>query len=139
MNLNYFEESNDAILLQQAQSGNAKAFEGLIEKYWQRGYSDTYKKLKYRNQSKDILQEIFTHKCIKRETLLIEHLPAYLCVAVHNKVCKVVAKQKTTCPYFDHLQVKPVTSFQADAQLLWREFLVSSENIPIEHVQKVLQ
>lgn len=128
MNLNDCNDC-DALLLRQVAQGDTKAFELLYEKYWQRTYAAAYKRLKDSHQAKDIVQEIFTHIWLKRETSSVENLPAYLTVAVRNKVFKVLAKQKRTHPYFDLLQTLPAASQQADANLLWQEFLRCYEEI----------
>ena len=118
---------NDALLLKQVEEGNNKAFNILFEKYWESAFSDAYKRLKNYDNAKDIVQEIFTHIWINRETLHIENLPAYLNVAIRNRVIKYVTKQKLIHPFFDILDNIPEKSSQTDADLLWKEFFKSYE------------
>ncbi|MGN6531534.1 MAG: sigma-70 family RNA polymerase sigma factor, partial [Ginsengibacter sp.] len=73
----------------------------------------------------DIVQEIFTHIWFNRETRHIENLPAYLNVAVRNKVIKLVGKQKATHPFFDILENISAENSGADSDLLWKEFCKS--------------
>ena len=120
-------QSRDTLLLQQVEQGSKQAFNVLFEKYWEKAYSDAYKRIKEYDAAKDIVQEIFTHIWINRETLHIENLPAYLHVAIRNKVIKYVTKQKMTHPFFDILNNIPEKNSQADAQLLWKEFFKSYE------------
>lgn len=122
-----FENGNDGLLLQQVVQGDRGAFGVLYEKYWEFVYSEAYKRLKDREQSKDIVQEIFTHIWVKRETLCIENLPAYLAIAARNKVYKVVARQKFSHPYFDYLEDLPAGSLQADSNLLLQELFKTYE------------
>ncbi len=119
--------SNDSLLLQQVEQGNSHAFNVLYEKYWELAFTNAYKRLKDYAQAQDIVQEIFTHIWLKRETLHIDNLPAYLNISVRNQVFKLVEKQKLIHPFFSVIETMSATSFQADADLLWKEFFKSYE------------
>lgn len=127
MNLIKSNCTDDVLLLQQIERGCAHSFNVLYEKYWAKAYADAYKRLKDPDQAKDIVQEIFTHIWVKRETVHIKNMPAYLNIAVRNKVFKLVEKQKHIHPFFDILEHMPATYLQADDNLLWKEFLISYE------------
>jgi len=127
MNLVKPDYIDDALLLQQIERGCEHSFNMLYEKHWGKSYADAYKRLKDSDQAKDIVQEVFTHIWLKRETLHIENVPAYLSVAVRNKVFKLVEKQKCIHPFFDILECMPATHLKADDNLLWKEFLISYE------------
>jgi RNA polymerase sigma-70 factor (family 1) len=129
MNLIKFNYTDDVLLLQQIEKGCAHSFNVLYEKHWAKAYADAYKRLKDSDQAKDIVQEVFTHIWIKRETLHINNIPAYLNIAVRNKVFKLVEKQKHIHPFFDILERMPATYLQADDNLLWKEFLTSYETL----------
>ncbi|HWJ25920.1 MAG TPA: sigma factor, partial [Flavisolibacter sp.] len=90
--------SQDAQLLQGIAEGCHHSFKTLYDKYWEIAYSAAFKRLKNPDQAKDIVQEIFTHIWVKRTTLHIDNLPAYLHVAVRNRVLKQLAKEKVTDP-----------------------------------------
>jgi len=120
-------QSSDTLLLQQVEQGNKQAFNVLFEKYWEKAYSDAYKRIKEYDAAKDIVQEIFTHIWINREKVHIENLPAYLHVAIRNRVIKFISKQKLIHPFFNILDNIPQKNSQADAQLLWKEFFKSYE------------
>lgn len=123
-------ESNhidDVLLLQQIEQGDKHAFNLIYERHWGKAYSDAYKRLKDTDQAKDIVQEVFTHIWLKKETLHIHNLPAYLNVAIRNKVFKLVEKQKITHPFLDVLDDMPASCQHADDNLLWKEFLASYE------------
>ncbi|MEO6980072.1 MAG: sigma-70 family RNA polymerase sigma factor, partial [Mucilaginibacter sp.] len=119
--------ADDVLLLQLIEQGSKHAFNVLYEKYWDKAYNEAYKRLKDSDRAKDIVQEIFTHIWLKRETLHIENLPAYLNVAVRNRVLKFIEKQKNTSPFFDILENMPASSSRTDGDLLWKEFLVAYE------------
>jgi len=119
--------TDDNLLLQQIEQGSKHAFNILYEKHWRKAYTEAYKRLKDSDQAKDIVQEIFTHIWLKRENLHINNLPAYLNVAIRNKVFKLVEKQKLIHPFFNILEDMPATYLQTDDNLLWKEFLTSYE------------
>jgi len=127
MNLVKPNHYSDALLLQQIEQGCKQSFDILFEKYWAKAYADAYRRLKDPDQAKDIVQEVFTHIWLKRETLHIDNLPAYLNVAIRNKIFKLVEKQKHIHPFFDILEDMPASYSQADDNLLWKEFLICYE------------
>lgn len=116
---------SDTLLLKQVEEGSKKAFNILFDKYWQSAFSEACKRLKKHDNAKDIVQEIFTHIWINRETLHIKNLPAYLNVAIRNKVIRFVDKQKLVHPFFNLLENIPEKNSETDADLLWKEFLKS--------------
>ena len=118
---------DDTLLLRQMEQGNKQAFNVLFEKYWEKAYSDAFRRLKNQDDAKDIVQDIFTHIWINRETKTIESLPAYLHVAIRNRVIKFIARQKPIHPFFDILDNITEKNSQADANLLWKEFFTAYE------------
>lgn len=118
---------DDNLLLQQISEGNEGAFDLLYEKYWATAYSAAYKRLKDQDQAKDIIQEIFIHIWVKKETLVINNFPAYLNISVRNRVFKALAKQSHDHPFFEVLDNLPATYLQADYNLIWKEFFKSYE------------
>ncbi|MEO9005139.1 MAG: sigma factor, partial [Ginsengibacter sp.] len=103
MNQDVQNQISDILLLQQMEQGSTRSFDVLFEKYWQQAYSDAYKRLKSHDDAKDIVQEVFTHIWINRQTTHIENLPAYLHVAIRNRVLRFISKQKTTHSFFEIL------------------------------------
>ena len=126
-NLNASFSTDDDLLLQQIHDGNELAFDLLYEKYWAATYASAYKRLKDTDQAKDIVQEIFIHIWTKKETLTIKNVPAYLNIAVRNKVFKTLAKQSYNHPFFEVLDNLPATYLQADSNLMWKDFFKSYE------------
>lgn len=116
------ENSNDTLLIKKVESGCKKSFDILFEKYWEKAFKDAYNRLKDVDQAKDVVQEIFTHIWIKRETIHISNIAAYLSVAVRNKVFKIAAKQKVTHPFFDLLEQLPELHMQPDKGLNTKDF-----------------
>ncbi len=119
--------SDDQDLLKKLQEGDSSAFKSLFDKYWEPAYSNAYKRIKNSEDAQDIVQEIFTHIWQNRNSLQINNLPAYLHVAVRNKVFKLVSRQKDTHPFFHIFDNLVLESAGADARLLWQEFYNSYE------------
>src|SRR6185312_13348452 len=120
--------SDDKLLLEQISSGNKKAFDILFNKYWESSVNIAYKRTKDIDAAKDIVQEIFTQIWINRQRQ-IENLPAYLNIAIRNRVIKFFAKQKPINPFFDALDNISEKNSCADMQLIWKELLQSYQDI----------
>jgi len=127
MNQDEPNKASDQVLLQQLKEGSTRAFDQLFEKYWQQAYSSAYKRLKNHDDAKDIVQEIFTHIWINRETTQIENFSAYLHVAIRNKVIKLINKQKNVSPFFELLNTTSERNSYADSSLLWKDFMKAYE------------
>jgi RNA polymerase sigma-70 factor (family 1) len=118
-------EYSDEHLLLRMQYGNSQAFDLLYEKYWEKTFLEAYKRLKNTEQSKDIVQDIFTDIWLRREIVQITNLPGYLQVAVRNRVFKLLEKQKRSHPFFDAIENLPALHHLADSNLLWKELAAS--------------
>lgn len=118
--------TNDDLLLSQLQNGSQKSFDVLFDKYWEDALNTAYKRLKDLEAAKDIVQDVFTQIWINHETR-IDNFPAYLNIAIRNRVLKFFAKQKPVHPFFDALENVSEKNFQADSPLLWKEFFQSFE------------
>ena len=129
MNSNSPDHIEDQQLLKNIAQDCQHSFNILYEKYWESAYISAYKRLKDGDQAKDIVQEIFTYIWFKRATLQIDNLPAYLHVAVRNKVFKHVDKQKSIHPFFAILETLPALHLQTDSDLLTKEFFKAYENL----------
>jgi RNA polymerase sigma-70 factor (family 1) len=119
--------SSDAILLQGIAASSQHSFNTLYERHWEKTYASAYKRLKDTDLAKDIVQEIFTHLWVKRETLRIDNLSAYLHVAVRNRVFKQAARGKLTHPFLSVLEKLPSLYEQTDSDLLAKEFFKAYE------------
>ena len=119
--------SDDAVLLEQIAQGSEAAFNLLFEKYWDKSYAEAYKRLKNSDDAKDIVQEIFAHIWTNRQLLNIKNLPAYLHIAVRNRVIKLMTRQKPVHPFFSLMDNIPEKYSLADSNLLWKEFFNAYE------------
>jgi RNA polymerase sigma-70 factor (ECF subfamily) len=120
-------EVTDKILLQKTREGDGHAFKQLFQKYWQPTFSEVYKRIGDQDHSKDIVQEIFTHIWARRETLIIENLPAYLETSIRNRVIKFATRQKLNHPFFRVAEYISEKNAGADSNLLYKELHKSYE------------
>ena len=122
------DHSSDAILLLNVERGCKQSFNVLYEKYWETAFNNAYKRLKDSDQAKDIVQEIFVSIWLKRENH-IDNLPAYLNIAVRNRVFKLVEKQKKTSPFLQILHDLPTARIQTEEGILRNEFNKGYEDL----------
>lgn len=122
------DQNSDASLLLKVERGCKHSFNLLYEKYWEQAYYNAFKRLKDADQAKDIVQEIFVHIWLKKENH-IDNFPAYLSIAVRNRVFKLVEKQKKTSPFLQTLHDLPTAQVQTEAGILRKEFYQGYEEL----------
>ncbi len=122
-------EPTDDALLRRISCGCEHSFNALFNKYWEKAYADAFKRIADTDIAKDIVQEVFVHIWVKRETLKILNLPAYLNVAIRNKVFKQLEKRANHMPFFDALENMPSVHSKADESLLGKEFISFYETL----------
>lgn len=122
------DHTNDALLLSKVEQGCRRSFNTLYERYWEQAYFNALRRLKDADQAKDIVQEIFVNIWLKKENH-IDNLPAYLNIAVRNRVFKLVEKQKRTSPFLQILHDVPTAQIQTEAGILRKEFYQGYEKL----------
>jgi RNA polymerase sigma-70 factor (family 1) len=120
--------SDDSTLLAHILEGSRPAFSILYERYWDKAYSAAYKRLRDDDQAKDIVQEIFVNIWLKKD-VVINNFPAYLNIAVRNRVFKLAERQKTSSSFFRWIENAPEVNEQADSKLLYEEFYAAYESL----------
>lgn len=118
--------TSDCQLLLEVRQGNKNAFNKLYKKHWKQAYLNAFRRLNDPDQAQDIVQDIFVNIWIKQESP-IDNFPAYLNVAVRNRVFKLLEKQKLSIPFFDVLEEIPTMYLQPDAPIQWKEFFKAYE------------
>jgi RNA polymerase sigma-70 factor (family 1) len=90
----------DQELLLLLKEGDHAAFGEIHKRYYPVLYSHAFKRLPYREEVKDILQELFAYVWNNRENLnFTSGLAAYLYTSVRNRVINVFTKDKTRQEY----------------------------------------
>lgn len=112
---------DDKDLLINLRSGNAVAFDEIYKRYWKSLYGEAYKRLKNKNDSFDVVQNVFVDIWAKRDTLKIQQLKAYLFQATRYQVYKIFI-QSARKSYFPKLLEEIISSkHSADYKLLDKE------------------
>lgn len=107
------EKNDEAILLEELRGGSKAAFEKLYRRFWDRLYLSAYNILRDREVSEDIIQEIFTQIWIRRETLIVNNLEAYLFTAVRFQVFRCIHDRKCRNDFVIELSKFPAELFYA--------------------------
>ncbi len=123
-------------------TGDSDAFASLYRKYWRRLFDAAYRRILLREESEEIIQEIFVDLWTKRETLLISvSLEAYLFGALRYSIYNLIRSRKIRDAYLEHLLQAPGEQNNHIEDLLHYEELAqalekSVRNLP-EKLRKV--
>lgn len=86
-------------------SGDEKAFNQIFKRYNALLYIHAFKKLDNREESKDVVQEVFATLWAKREHIIFKtNLAGYLYTAVRNKIFDFVSHQQVASKYIVSLE-----------------------------------
>lgn len=84
---------------------DTRALEELHNRYYGPLYVHAYKRFPFRDEIRDILQDLFTYLWINRSAIsLSSGVQAYLYVAVRNRLFKLYRHHKVKNSYIDSLQ-----------------------------------
>ncbi|HEY5392070.1 MAG TPA: sigma-70 family RNA polymerase sigma factor [Hanamia sp.] len=120
----------DHLLWQRIGEGSVESFTRLYDKYWSEVYNSAMKRLRDTGRAQDIAQDVFVTLWMRREELQIRNFPAYLYMAVRNKVLNLFEKEKRYVP-IEYLLENNIRAYgnQADAVALRNEFLQAYKNL----------
>lgn len=100
-----YNQFSDFELILRLKEDDESAFTEIYERYKWVLYSHAYKKLKNREEAKDVIQELFSGLWTKRNVInLNANLSGYLYTAMRNKVLNVIAHQQVADKYIDSLE-----------------------------------
>jgi RNA polymerase sigma factor (sigma-70 family) len=116
-------QHNDTILLELLAQDNRIAFDALYDRYWELLYHAAFRRLKNKDQCKDLIQEVFIDLWSRRAQVTISNLKAYLLTAVRFQVYKLVAKEKAGPAFFELYETIASTAFGAEGALMEKEFM----------------
>ncbi|HEX6431713.1 MAG TPA: sigma-70 family RNA polymerase sigma factor [Niastella sp.] len=113
----------DTELLELLAQDNKDAFDTLYDRYWELLFQAAFKRLKDKEQCKDIIQDVFIDLWCRRGQVAIGNLKAYLCTAVRFQVYKLVAKEKAGPAFFELYETIAFSSIGAEGTLIEKELL----------------
>lgn len=102
--------NSDQELLRLLQSDDQAAFDILYRKYWKELYNAAYKRLKNTEQSKDIIQEVFSTLWVRRHDLNIITLESYLHTAVRHQVYRHVGRSPGLATFIEPFEKMALAS-----------------------------
>jgi RNA polymerase sigma-70 factor (family 1) len=96
---------SESALIELLSSGDHAAFTEIYDRYNGVLYVYTYKKIRDREEAKDLIHELFLYLWNNRENLkLVTSLPAYLFSSARNRIINMVTRQKVAERYIDSFQ-----------------------------------
>ncbi len=104
--MNDFTKLTDDQLIVLLKQDKLSAFKEIYGRYWKKMYGEAYKRLKNKELSEEIVQEIFTNLWVKRQSLQITlTIGGYLHLAVANQVIDQYRKELTREKYRESFKI----------------------------------
>ena len=104
--MNDFTKLPDDQLIVLLKQDKLSAFKEIYGRYWKKMYGEAYKRLKNKELSEEIVQEIFTNLWVKRQSLQITStVGGYLHLAVANQVIDQYRKELTREKYREAFKI----------------------------------
>lgn len=94
----------DQGLLLAMRTGDSMAFTEIHNRYYPILYAHAFRRLPYREEVNDILQELFLFLWDNRSKEFSGHLSGYLYTSVRNRIINVYRSRKVRSDYMDSLQ-----------------------------------
>ncbi len=94
----------DDELLELMRQGDRSAFERIYNKYWSKIYISAYNLLRDRQTCEDLVQEVLVNLWVRRESLEVKNLNAFLYTAIRYKVFKVIRSGKVREDLYDEIE-----------------------------------
>lgn len=92
---------NDPMLVQKLIQGDRQAFETIYRKYWWTLFNAVYKRIRDKQKTEDLVQEVFFKLWRRKESLEILHLEAYLKTAARYETLNALSRTKITYTFFE--------------------------------------
>lgn len=84
---------SDGELLKRISRDDEKAFEILFERYWEQAHCLAYSKVRSKEATQEIVQDLFLTFWVRRRTLQIENFEHYLRVSIKYKAITYISQQ----------------------------------------------
>lgn len=100
--LAYSSDNTDRELLEAIRHDDEKAFAELFKRYWRKVHAMAYSRVRSKEITEEIVQELFTSLWDKRHTHSIKHLPSYLFQAVKFKALNYIESKLVREKYWNY-------------------------------------
>jgi len=97
-----FAAYTDCELLAAIRNDDEKAFAELFKRHWRRVHSMAYSKVRSKEVTEEIVQDLFISLWDKRGSLSINNLPSYLFTAVKHRALNHIESQIVHKKYWDY-------------------------------------
>lgn len=87
--------------MEQFKQGDRSAFEAIYRKYWWLLFNTVFKRIKDKQKTEDLVQEVFYKLWRRKEELQIQNLEAYLRTAARYETLNALTRTKITYTYFE--------------------------------------
>lgn len=94
---------DDERLVVLLQEGKITAFEEIYRRYWYKLFAIAYHQTGVREESEELVQEVFLNVWNRRSEVIIRHLALYLTVAIKNQVYDYFKSQISYRKYKEYL------------------------------------
>lgn len=116
-----YQSQSDEELFRIMKMGDRAAFDVIYERYWQKLYSESHKRLKNTRQSEELVQDIFADLWAKRESKDIINLQRYLLSSIKYQVYALYRKEKNNPGFEEPLENMAFYNIHADTLLNEKE------------------
>jgi RNA polymerase sigma factor (sigma-70 family) len=113
----------DAQLLQLLAQDDRAAFDAIYDRYWKVMYYPAYKRLRNKQQCREIIQDVFIDLWLRRGQVDINNIKAYLLTAVRFQIYKLAPKEKVSPPFFELYETIAISFFGAETNVIEKEFM----------------
>jgi RNA polymerase sigma-70 factor (family 1) len=121
--MNRYDAHSDEQLLVLLKTSEREAFVAIYNRYWKPLYDRAYRRLADRDQTEDVLQDVFARLWTRREALAIEQLGAYLASAVRYEVLRYLTRNKTALHFYQPFEDMLQEMESPDTRLITRDLL----------------
>ncbi|WP_257667448.1 RNA polymerase sigma factor [Parapedobacter tibetensis] len=95
-----YSDLSDGELTSLLKEGDREAFTAIYDRYFRLLHTHAYKWLRNREETRDVIHEIFLRLWEKREFLSLEHgLPGYLYTSVRNMIFNLLSRKRIESEY----------------------------------------
>ena len=138
-----YSNDTDHTLLEAIRNGDEKAFCEFFKRYWRKIHAVAYSRVRSKEVTEEIVQEIFTSLWDKRASLSINNVPSYLFSAVKYKALNHIESKLVHEKYWDYYkqfvpQEEDVTESTIQYNELMRAVEAGIEQLP-EKSKKVFR
>jgi RNA polymerase sigma-70 factor (ECF subfamily) len=141
--LQQYQNDSDQQLWNAIRQSDEKAFSELFNRYWSTAHRIAYSKVRSLETTQEIVQELFITLWDKRETLMVQNMPAFIATCIKNKAIKYIESQIVKEKYWTYYknyipQTESVTESELDYNELKEAIEAEVERLPAKS-KKVFQ